>query len=312
MELRHLRYFVAVAEAGNLSRAAEKLFIAQPPLSLQIRQLEEEVGTPLFSRHPKGMKLTPAGEALLPNARDLLERAADLADTAGRAARAGTLTLGFVPSAGSTVIPGLVRHLRATQPGVELRLAEMISDEQHEALVAGRIDGGIARTASRHPHLHVACSLADPFCLALPASRAGQLPDVVDLRGLASESFVAFTRHRGPAYFDRAIRLCGDAGFSPRIRYEASTLHGVLDLVGADLGVALVPSTAALLEARGVTLRRLRQRTRGDVLTLLMRHRDTRSMMDGLITAVDGIFGELRPRLAALSAARRNTSDLGH
>jgi DNA-binding transcriptional LysR family regulator len=303
MELRHLRYFVAVAEAGNLSRAAEKLFIAQPPLSLQIRQLEEEVGTPLFSRHPKGMKLTPAGEALLPNARDLLERAAGLADAAGKAAGAGTLTLGFVPSAGSTVLPGLVRRLRGAQPRVELRLAEMISDEQQEALVAGRIDGGLARSASRHPHLHVACSLADPFCLALPAARDGVLPDVIDLRRLASESFVAFTRHRGPAYFDRTIRLCGDAGFSPRIRFEASTLHGVLDLVGADLGVALVPATAVLLEARGVTLRRLRQRTRGDVLTLLTRRRDMRSMVKDLTAAVSAIFAELRPRLAALSSS---------
>jgi DNA-binding transcriptional LysR family regulator len=157
VELRHLRYFVAVAEAGNLSRAAEKLFIAQPPLSLQIRQFEDEIGAALFNRHPKGMKLTPAGEALLPSARDLLDRAAGLADAARKAAGSGTLTLVFVPSASSTVIPGLVRRLRAAHPGVELRLAEMISDEQHEALVAGRIDGGIARTKAHHPHVRQAC-----------------------------------------------------------------------------------------------------------------------------------------------------------
>ena len=301
MELRHLRYFVAVAEAGNLSRAAEKLFIAQPPLSLQIRQFEDEVGTALFSRHPKGMKLTPAGEALLPNARDLLDRAAGLADAARRAPGLGTLTLGFVPSASSTVIPGLVRRLRAGQPGVELRLAEMISDEQHEALVAGRIDAGIARTGAQHPHVRAACSLADPFCLAVHSARARTLPDVVNLRGLAAEPFVAFTRHRGPAYFDRTIRLCGDAGFSPRIRYEASTLHGVLDLVGAGLGIALVPASASLLGARNVVLRRLRQRSRGDMLTLLTRRRDARPLVSGLTEAVEAIFVEMRPRLAALS-----------
>lgn len=301
MELRHLRYFVAVAEAGNLSRAAEKLFIAQPPLSLQIRQFEDEVGTALFSRHPKGMKLTPAGEALLPDARDLLDRAAGLVDAARKAPGSGTLTLGFVPSASSTVIPGLVQRLRALQPGLELRLAEMISDEQHEALVAGRIDGGIARTGAQHPHVRAACSLADPFCLALHTKQARALPDVANLRSFAAEPFVGFTRHHGPAYFDRTIRLCGDAGFSPRIRYEASTLHGVLDLVGAELGVALVPASAALLGARNVMLRKLRQRSRGDMLSLLTRHRDARPLITGLAHAVETIFAEMRPRLAALA-----------
>lgn len=301
MELRHLRYFVAVAEAGNLSRAAEKLFIAQPPLSLQIRQFEDEVGEPLFSRHPKGMKLTPAGEALLPNARDLLDRAAGLVEAARRAPGSGTLTLGFVPSASSTVVPGLVRRLRATQPGIELRLTEMISDEQHEALVAGRIDGGIARTGAQHPHVRTACTLLDPFCLAMHVARARSMPQVINLRSLAAEPFVAFTRHRGPAYFDRTIRLCGDAGFSPRIRYEASTLHGVLDLVGAELGFALVPASAVLLGAREVVLRRLRQRSRGDMLTLLARRRDAHPLLAGLAESVDSIFAEMRPRLAALS-----------
>lgn len=148
--------------------------------------------------------------------------------------------------------------------------------------------------------MQVACSLADPFCLALPTARARSLPDVVNLRALASEAFVAFTRHRGPAYFDRAIRLCGDAGFSPRIRYEASTLQGVLDLVGAGLGVALVPAMGALLGVRGVTLRRLRHRSRGDVLTLLTR-RHGGPMLPGLAAAVEAVFEALRPRLVALT-----------
>ena len=163
MELRHLRYFVAVAETGNLSRAAEKLFVAQPPLSLQIRQLEEEIGAALFTRHPKGMRLTRAGEALLPEARDLLERAARLKQAGGRAPDAGSLALGYVPSAVSTVIPELVRALRQAHPGIEIRLHEMISDEQREALIHGRIDAGLARSQLRHPRLHKACALADPF-----------------------------------------------------------------------------------------------------------------------------------------------------
>lgn len=301
MELRHLRYFVAVAEAGNLSRAADKLFIAQPPLSLQIRQFEDEIGTPLFSRHPKGMRLTPAGEALLPEARELLDRAARLVERPRQAAGGGTLTLGFVPSASSTVMPDLVRRLRALQPQLDIRLHEMISDEQHVALIAKRIDAGIARSPARDPQVALACCLPDPFCLAVPASRGRGWPAVLDLRDQAAQPFVAFTRHQGPAYFDRAIRLCGDAGFSPRIRYEASTLHGVLDLVSAELGVALVPASAALLARRGVKILPLRHRARDEVLSLLHRRRDDRPVIMQLALAVAAIFGGLQRRMAAFT-----------
>lgn len=303
MELRHLRYFVAVAECGNLSRAAEKLFIAQPPLSLQIRQLEDEIGSALFTRHPKGMRLTQAGEALLPEARDLLQRAAALKRPHQRALPAKRLTLGYVPSAGSTLIPDLVRRLRRAHPQLDLRLHEMITDAQCEALIGGRIDAGLARNASRHARharLHAACSMDDPFCLALPSARARHVPAPVDLRRHAEDIFVAFTRHHGPAYFDRAIRLCGEAGFSPQIRYEASTLHGVLALVGADLGVALVPATAALLQMRGVVLRGLRSlggSARGEGLALLLRRGDDRELVRDLTVSVGAQFEELGRRL---------------
>lgn len=298
MELRHLRYFVAVADAGNLSRAAEKLFIAQPPLSLQIRQLEEQIGVPLFTRHPKGVRLTPAGEALLPEARELLERAARLGSLPRAAAQAATLALGFVPSASSTVLPELVRRLRAQHPALQFRLHEMISDEQNEALAAGRIDAGLARSRARAPRVEVACRLDDPFCLALPAAAARGRPAVLDLRTQAEANFVAFTRHRGPAYFDQAIRLCGAAGFSPRIGYEASTLHGVLDLVGAGLGVALVPASAALLAVPGVRVRRLRHRSRDEALTLLRRRHDERPVLAHAVEAVAAIFARLGARIA--------------
>jgi DNA-binding transcriptional LysR family regulator len=170
MELRHLRYFAAVAETGNLSRAAEKLFIAQPPLSVQIRQLEEELGQALFTRHPKGVRLTAAGQALLPEARYLVDRAARVVEVVRQAGKgpSGNLSVGFVPSASSTVLPVLVRQLRRLHAGVNLELREMISSEQIDALVAGHIDAGIARTPTRHPRLAVASRMPDAFCLAVP------------------------------------------------------------------------------------------------------------------------------------------------
>lgn len=315
MELRHLRYFAAVAEAGNLSRAAEKLFIAQPPLSLQIRQFEEEVGATLFIRHPKGVKLTPAGQALLPEARFLLDRAARLRDIAKDAGDGsiGTLRLGFVPSASSTVLPDLIRKLRAALPRLNVELSEMISDEQSIALVNGTIDAGVARTAGRHSRVKVVCEMPDPFCIAIAKAeteaKAGSgTPEPgmpAELKNYAEHSFVAFTRHRGPAYFDQSVHLCSRAGFSPRVRYEASTVHGVLDLVGAGLGVALVPASAALLLGdREVVLRRLRRSEAGEVLTLLRRKSDNNPLLQQVDEAVDSIFANLVARVdAALESA---------
>jgi DNA-binding transcriptional LysR family regulator len=302
MELRHLRYFMAVAETGNLSRAAEKLFIAQPPLSVQIRQLEDEMGTPLFVRHPKGVRLTAAGEALLPEARLLLDRAAHINALLSSTGSAGHLSLGYVPSASSTVLPDLLRKLRREQPGLRIELREMISGDQAEALVAGHLDAGLARIRPQHPRLAVATDMPDPFCLALPAPEAGAAHRTIDLRSMAEHDFVSFTRHRGPAYFDQSIHLCAKAGFSPRIRYEASTVHGVLDLVGAGLGVALVPASCALLGVTGAKFRGLTGTRRGEVLALLQRKSDPNPVLPRVADAASAVFAALRGRVAAALA----------
>ena len=139
--------------------------------------------------------------------------------------------------------------------------------------------------------------LADPFCLALPAAQAA--PGAVDLRRCAAHTFVGFTRHRGPAYFDQAIHLCSQAGFSPRIRYEASTVHGVLDLVAAGLGVALVPASVALIGVPGVAVRRLERRGAGETLALVVRRGEDRS---ALARAVAAIFAAITPKIDKLLA----------
>lgn len=298
MELRHLRYFIAVAETGSLSRAAEKLFIAQPPLSVQIRQLEEEMGTPLFVRHPKGVRLTAAGEALMPEARALLDRAGHLKGRLHGDGASGLLALGYVPSASSTVLPELVRLLRAAQPDLRIELREMISSEQVEALVAGHLDAGIARSLVRHPRVVVPAQMADPFCVASPALAEPAARTPVDLRSLAEQDFVAFTRHRGPAYFDHSIHLCARAGFSPRIRYEASTVHGVLDLVAAGLGHALVPQSAVLLGRPDARFRRIHRPAQDETLALLRRKGDTRALPQLLDPALQTIFTRMAKRIA--------------
>lgn len=302
VELRHLRYFLAVAETGSLSAAAAKLFVAQPPLSVQIRQLEEALGAPLFVRHPRGVHLTAAGQALLPEARFLAERARRLRDAVHGAAGRSRLALGFVPSAGSTVLPELARRLKTLHPALDLDLHEMISAEQVEALVGGRIDAGLVRAAVKHRQVVTPCWVADPFCLALPAGEArGRAAGPLDLKDFAGHDFVGFTRHRGPAYFDQSIQVCAQAGFSPRIRYEASTVHGVLDLVAAGLGVGLVPESTALMERKGVRLRPLARKAAAQERLGLVRRR---SDAQPLLPAVEAAVGE------ALQALRRRASKL--
>jgi DNA-binding transcriptional LysR family regulator len=304
MELRHLRYFVAVAEAGSLSRAAKKLYIAQPPLSLQIRQLEESLGTPLFTRHPKGVRLTKAGEVLLSEARVLLEHAGRLRDLVHDAARGpeGVLNLGYVPSASSTVLPTLLHRLRRDYPRWTLNLREMISSQQVEGLIAGTLDAGIGRLATVPARLQIPALVPDPFCLAVPAHREPPAPLPLELRQCADETFVSFTRHHGPAYFDRFIRLCTQAGFSPRIQYEASTVYGVLDLVRAGLGVALVPASTILLRVPGVTWWPLRRVDPDDVLGLIRRRGDAHPLYPLLDQCMQdilqGIHLQTRERLA--------------
>jgi len=274
MELRHLRYFVTVAELGNVSRAAEKLFIAQPPLSTQIKQLEAEIGVALLVRGPRGVSLTPAGTRFMAEAKDLLERAERTRRFAQRTSDplGGLVRIGFVPSASHTVLSRLLRSMRATQPLAEMTVQEMVTSDQVNALRAGDIDVGIARpSVTAMQRIVIAAEIDDPFCLAVPEGHALAKQGSLDLTSASGEAFVFFTRQMGPAYFDQIIGLCTDAGFSPNIRYQASTLYGVLDLVDAGLGVAIVPASAALLGRKRLRIRPLVDPTRRCSMALLHR-----------------------------------------
>ena len=297
--LRHLRYFVSVAECGSISRAAEELFIAQPPLSVQIRQLEDELGTRLLIRYPRGVRLTSAGEHFLREAKDLLaraDRAKRLAHGIGDA-EGGQLRIGFIPSAGHMVLPRLLRELRKRRPQSDIEVVEMISDAQLQALQRMEIDAGIVRNPFAAVGGLETIGLADPFCLAVPEGHALDGTAPIELRAAAQCAFVSFTRHRGQAFFDQAISLCTDAGFSPTIRYEASTLFGVLDMVSAGLGVALVPASSVTLHPLHVTLRLLHRPTRPGVLSLVKRADDPNPAVTVISELAAGVFAELGDEL---------------
>ncbi len=296
MELRHLRYFVAVAELGSVSRAAEKLFIAQPPLSTQIKQLEDEVGVKLLVRYSRGVRLTDAGSAFLAEAKDLLarsERAKRLARHSN-SAMGGVVRIGYVPSAGHTALPRILRQVRQIRPDAEIDVCELITPQQVQALCTGEIDVGLARAPINSGRVVVVAQLDDPFCLAVPSGHALSGRGPIDLRAAADCAFISSARQRAPAYFDQALGLCSDAGFSPVLRYEASTLYGVLDLVGAGLGVAIVPASAVMLEARGFSLRLLEHPTRGGSLAFVQLRGDPNPLITMLGKLATSVFADLK------------------
>ncbi|GJG89274.1 LysR family transcriptional regulator [Gemmatimonadetes bacterium T265] len=260
MELRHLRYFVAVAEELHFGRAAERLHIAQPPLSRQIRDLEREVGTPLFDRTPRGVELTPAGSAFLPEARLTLAQAERAQRTARRAAEGeiGRFRVGFVEAAAdAAVLPDVLGFFRMHLPNIGVSLFEMDALQQAEALRTERIDLGILHSppADADAWLNVEPVYADPMVVAIPEFQALAARERPRLADFAAEPFVLFPRPAAPVLFDALIAECRAAEFSPRVVQEASGWHTIAGLVAAGVGVAFVPTSVAQLRRPGVVFR---------------------------------------------------------
>ena len=244
MELRHLRYFVAVAEELHFGRAAERLHMAQPPLSRQIRDLEREIGAELFNRVPRGAELTDAGVAFLPEARLTLAQAERAQRAAQRAARgeAGRLRVGFVEAAAdSAVLPDVLGFFRLHLPDVGVSLFEMDAVQQADALRTGRIDLGVLHSVppDAAQWLRVEPVYAEPMVAALTHGHRLAARARVALGDLAAEAFVFFPRPAAPVLYDALIARCRTAGFSPRVMQEATGWHTLAGLVAAGVGTAL-------------------------------------------------------------------------
>jgi len=259
VELRHLRYFVAVAEELHFGRAAMRLSMAQPPLSQQIRRLEAEIGAPLFSRTKRRVELTAAGRALLPEAQRLLARAEHAVRTAQRASRgeSGRLAVGLVPSAGLELLPRVLRAWLARFPRVELEPRLMYPEQQVEALRTGVVQAGLLRPPVDDPDVVVEPILREPLVAALPQRhRLGRRP-CVRLAELRNDTLIAFPRRVAPRYYDHFVDLCRRDGFRPRIVEQSASIPTNLGLVAAGLGVALLPAAVRVLHRRGVVYRPL-------------------------------------------------------
>lgn len=260
MELRHLRYFVAVADEGHITRAAERLGIQQPPLSQQIQALERELDAQLFRRKPRGVELTPAGRALYDEARAILARAEEAVAATRRAAQgeAGRIGIGFTSSASfHPFVPRAIRAFREAHPLVALALEESGTIELVEALRARAIDAAFVRSpVGESADLSVEPLFDEPMVAALPSGHPlSGVANMLPLAALAGEGFILYRRPVGPGLHDAIIAACDRAGFSPKIGQEAPRMLSTLSLVAAGLGVTVVPASMSRLEAEGVVYR---------------------------------------------------------
>ncbi len=262
MELRHLRYFVTVAEELHFGRAARKLHISQPPLSMQIRSLEGELGVTLLNRNQRHVALTHAGNAFLGEARHILARLDQAVLMTRRAGRGeiGELAIGFISVADYNVLPIVLREFRARYPLVNLTLRESTSDAQVQDLVAGRIDVGFLLPPVAHPSLSSAPILREPLIAALPDRHPlARKPGKLALAKLKDAPFILFPRAMAPGMYDDILSFCRAAGFSPRVEQEAVQMQTIVSLVSAELGVALIPASLTNLQRTGVTYKSIRE-----------------------------------------------------
>ncbi|MEN9773683.1 MAG: hypothetical protein RL322_753 [Pseudomonadota bacterium] len=256
---RQLRYFIAVAEELHFGRAAQRLNVSQPPVSLQVQALEDELGVALLSREGRRTKLTPAGTVLLEHARQISTRTEEAVRAARAAARGliGRLRIGFIHAATFDLLPPIVARYRRMAPEVELVFQEMPSGAQVEAIADRRLEVGLLRPPVTNAAVLTQRLSSEPLVLALPSSHplAGQ--KVVPLRRVAAEPMVIFTANRSPLH-GQVLSACLGAGFQPRVVQEATHITTIVGLVRAGLGIALVPRSVSAMKMDGVRYRPLR------------------------------------------------------
>jgi DNA-binding transcriptional LysR family regulator len=259
VELRHLRYFVAVAEELHFGRAAARLGIQQPPLSQQIKYLESVIGHPLFVRTSRSVLLTATGQELLERARRILTRVQEDLVAVRRVGRGevGALTVGFAGSAMLTVLPDVVKVYRRDYLEVRLRLLEMATSEIIERLRDGSVDLGFLRDPGKQEGLVIETVLREPFVAVLPERHRLAKMKSIPVAKLKGEPFVFYQRRMGPVAYEKTMHLCQRAGFEPQIVQDTPQWPTAIRLIAAGLGVSITPACVAKLGVPGVVFRKI-------------------------------------------------------
>ena len=293
MELRQLRYFVAVAEELHFRRAAERLHISQPPLSQQIRALEDELGFALLERTRRRVQLTPAGEAFLRDARAILSELEGAVTTARRidAGQTGRLRVGFVGSALLSIVPGTVERFRSSRPGIAIELRERSTFDQLRAVSAGVIDVGLVRPPIEgEADLRAETVLRERTVAALPAAHPLAALARVPLRRLGAEPLVLFPRAQAPGFHDLLIGALADRGAGPRVIQYAPEMLTIIGLVAAGTGVSLVPGSVSRLALDGVAYRPVSGAPRSE-LVAITRAADDSSLVRAFVAEATAATG---------------------
>lgn len=296
MELRHLKYFAAVAEELNFRRAAEVVHVAQPALSQQIKQLEDELGVALFVRSHHKVTLTAAGQAFYASAQTILRQAQQaVADArAVEHGEAGRISLGIVSAAAISVLPALLAFMRAQLPRAEVELRELAPGEQIEALTQHKLDLGLFHAELRNPAFETAVVARERLMVALPRTNKFARNKQIDLRQVANETVILPARHNVPGYFECARAVFQAAEVTPEHVYHTSLLQTGVLLVGAGLGISLVPESFQRMKVQGVVYRPLALKT-PTVDLLAVWRRDNQSPL------LARIVSEIKNQSASLS-----------
>lgn len=300
VELRHLRYFTVLAEELHFSRAAQRLHLAQPALSQQIRSLEEIVGVQLFVRTSRSVALTAAGAMFLTRARRTLRAVAHDVEEARSIGRgeSGSLNVGFIGSGMLGPLPTVLQRYRAAYPRVELELHESFTSRVVAGLLSGALDAGLLRDSDPHPDLTTETLFSEPFIAVLPADHPRAKQRGISATVLRDEPFVFYTHAAGTLAWNKPLSLCGEAGFRPRVVQVATSWLSILQLIAVGFGVSIAPACVANVGTTGVVCVPLRGATEVSHVELAQRKEETRPIVQA--------FAQIARQLAPSSAAAQS------
>ena len=297
MDMRHLRCFVAVAEELHFGRAAERLHLSQPPVSLAIKELEEELGVRLLERTSRRISITRAGEDALRDARAVLTAADTMRKRAREAAQGlmGSLSLGFISLPAYSFLPTTLRAFTEDYQRVRVSLQEGTTDQILHDVESGSLDVGLVfRTPDLPAALNSKLVQVEPLIIALPESHPMAGSSRIALEKLSQERFLGFERHQGPLMFDAIVATCMRHGFSPNL-FPARQMHTIVSLVSGGIGVALVPGSVQALHREGVVYRSMKGEKTLVETVAVWRRTDDSPLVKALLACLPKVAGATKP-----------------
>lgn len=289
MELRHLKYFKTVAEELHFGKAADRLNMAQPPLSTQIRHLEEELGIPLFHRTKRRVELTKEGEVFLEKVYQILKNLDESIETVRKVNRGeiGEISIGFLASSAYDVLPTIIKYYRKQYPSIHVNLKQLTSVGQLKALKEGTIHIGIISEPFENDAFNFEVIRREPMVVALPREHPlASENSPIDLIELENDPFILTGRESNQIYYDRIINSCGEVGFSPNIIQETKEMSTLISLVSAGIGIAIVPDSIKALLQNEVIYRKIKNNKFTTVTALVWENKSQSPIVNGFVELV--------------------------